>query len=199
VTIAYLYRIEINGQYLLIRRHKKDRPGFQPVGGTYKHMRDETRELFDKLGIEPCNYIPRDEDTDQDMRLIIRKRKNLRAFMEWFDSRKNRELDPWREFYEELIEPGYLELEHFKHIRYSFVRKVEEYVSPSPAYPVDEYRYADIYEFKFDTDIQKQAFLALKNNVEFQYVSPDQIRNHATSGGDTILPHSYKILPDADN
>ncbi|WP_431215519.1 hypothetical protein ACQ86N_12990 [Puia sp. P3] len=51
VTTAYLYRIEYNGKYLLIKRHKKDVVGYQPVGGAYKYYKGETRDLFNKLGI----------------------------------------------------------------------------------------------------------------------------------------------------
>src|SRR5665647_3925214 len=55
ITTAYLFRIEMNGKFLLIKRHKKDRPGYQPVGGTFKYLKDENRELFDNLSIEPCH------------------------------------------------------------------------------------------------------------------------------------------------
>ena len=75
ITTAYLYRIEVNGKYLLIKRHKKDSPGYQPVGGAYKYLKDETRELFNRLDIEPCNKVPRDEDTENDLRIIIRTTK----------------------------------------------------------------------------------------------------------------------------
>src|SRR5690606_9849485 len=103
VTVAYLFRIEVNGKYALIKRHKKDNQGYQPIGGAFKYLREESRELFDKLGIEPCNAVPRDEDTEHDLRINISKRKNLLEFLKWFESRKDREIDPRREFIEELI------------------------------------------------------------------------------------------------
>lgn len=196
VTVAYLFRIEINGKYILIKRHKKDNPGYQPVGGAYKYLKEENRELFDKLGIEPCNHVPRDEDTENDLRIIIKKRKNLIAFLKWFESRKNRELDPYREFCEELITPGYLSKEAFKHIKYVFIGEHIEGVLKSPVYPQDELRYADIFELRIENDVQKQEIISLKNiQEEILFATPEEIKKRASNNGDVILSHSFKILP----
>lgn len=196
VTVAYLFRIEINGKYVLIKRHKQDNPGFQPIGGSYKYLKEENRELFDKLGIEPCNYVPRDEDTENDLRIIIKKRKNLIEFLKWFESRKNREMDPYREFYEELIAPGFLSRETFKHFKYVFVCKHIEGVLKSPIYPQDELRYADIFELRLENDLQKQEVINLKNiEDEILFATPEEIKKRASNNGSVILPHSFKILP----
>ncbi|MDX3917221.1 hypothetical protein H8S90_01030 [Olivibacter sp. SDN3] len=196
ITVAYLFRIEINGKYILIKRHKKDRIGYQPIGGAFKYFKEENRELFDKLGIEPCDLVPRDEDTEHDLRIRINKRKKLIEFLKWFESRKNREIDPWREFYEELIEPGLLPSEPFKHVKYAFIGNHKEGVIPSPVFPIDEFRYAEIYELRLETDAQKKAIANLLNNEgEIIFASPDEIRRGATEKGEIILPHTFKILP----
>lgn len=196
VTVAYLFRIEVNGKYVLIKRHKKDRVGFQPIGGAFKYFKEENRELFDKLGIEPCDHVPRDENTDHDLRIRIKKRKNLIEFLKWFESRKNREIDPWREFYEELIEPGLLPPEPFKHVKYVFIGKHTEGIIRSPVFPIDEYRYAEIYELRPETDAQKAAIANLITKAgDIVFVSPDEIRKGSTNKGETILPHTFKILP----
>ncbi|MCX2584350.1 hypothetical protein [Pedobacter sp. MR22-3] len=196
VTVAYLFRIEINGKYVLIKRHKKDKIGYQPVGGAFKYFKEENRELFDKLGVEPCDYVPRDEDTDQDLRIRLKKRKHLIPFIKWFESRKNREMDPWREFYEELIEPGLLPASEFKHVKYVFIGKHTEGIIPSPVFPIDEFRYAEIYELRPETDGQKAAIANLINkHDEIVFVSPDEIRKGSTNNGFSILPHTFKILP----
>lgn len=134
VTVAYLFRIEVNGKYVLIKRHKKDRIGYQPIGGAFKYFKEENREYFDKLGIEPCDCVTRDEDTEHDLRIRINKRKNLIDFLKWFESRKNREIDPWREFYEELIEPELLPSDLFKHVKYVFVGRHIEGILPSSVF-----------------------------------------------------------------
>lgn len=196
VTVAYLFRIEVNGKYVLIKRHKKDNRGFQPVGGCYKYLKEENRELFDKLGVEPCNHVPRDEETENDLRVIIRKRKNLLAFLKWFESRKNRELDPYREFCEELITPGLLPKEDFRHIKYVFIGKHIEGVLKSPIYPQDELRYADVFELRPENDAQRKAIVSLMNRTdEILFATPFEIHKRASQSGSVILPHSYKILP----
>lgn len=195
VTVAYLFRIERNGKYVLIRRHKKDRMGYQPIGGAFKYFKEENRELFEKLGIEPCNFVPRDHDTIDDLRIRINKRKNLMEFLKWFESRKNREIDPWREFYEELVAPGLLPAEHFKHMKYVYIGKHAEGILPSPAFPIDEFRYAEIYELRPETDAQRTAIDNLLNKPEIIFASPNEIRNGCTTTGETILPHTFKILP----
>lgn len=195
VTVAYLFRIEVNGEYVLIKRHKKDRIGYQPIGGAFKYFKEENRELFDKLGIEPCNHVPRDEDTEHDLRVVIRRRKNLIEFLKWFESRKNREMDPWREFYEELIEPGLLPAEQFRHIKYAYVGKHEEGILPSPVFPTDEYRYAEIYELRPETDAQRNAIATLRQqSEEILFATPEEIRK-GSKNGQVILPHTFKILP----
>ncbi|OCX54176.1 hypothetical protein BEL04_07890 [Mucilaginibacter sp. PPCGB 2223] len=196
VTVAYLFRIEVNGRYVLIKRHKNDRVGYQPIGGAFKYFKEENRELFDKLGIEPCDHVPRDEKTDHDLRIRLKKRKNLIDFLKWFESRKNREMDPWREFYEELVEPGLLQEDIFKHVKYVFICKHTEGVLKSPVYPIDELRYAEIYELRPETDAQKKAIADLiSHNEQIVFASPDEIRKGATNDGRTILPHTFKILP----
>lgn len=196
VTVAYLFRIEVNGQYILIKRHKKDNVGYQPVGGAYKYLKEENRELFDKIGIEPCNRVPRDEDTENDLRVIIKKRKNLINFLKWFESRKNREMDPYREFCEELIEPGLLPQDIFKHFKYVYIGKHIEGVLKSPVYPDDELRYADIFELRLENDAQRNAIKELKSRTsEILFATPEEIRRKASNAGETILPHTFKILP----
>ncbi|MEO8403287.1 MAG: hypothetical protein ABI480_01775 [Chitinophagaceae bacterium] len=195
-TVAYLFRIECNGKYLLIKRHKNDNKGYQPVGGTYKYFKEENRKLFDDLGIEPCNNVQRDEDTENDLRIIINKRKKLLDFLKWFSSRKDREVDPLREFFEEMIVPGHVNEKKFRHIKYIFIRKHEEYVSPSPVYKVDEFRYADIYELRLETDEQKKEIRDLVGKSdEIIFATADEIRKGMTNSGQIILPHTFKILP----
>jgi hypothetical protein len=198
VTTAYLLRIEIDGKYLLIKRHKKDRPGYQPVGGAFKFLKNENSSRFHKLGIEPCHFIERDKDAENDLRIIIKRRRNLIRYLKWFESRTDRELDPWREFYEELIADGFLSFKAFPHIQYSFVGKNEEYVSPSPAYPIDELRYAEVYELKFESDEQKNEIrhLLTSDDDRITFATPAEIRNGSTNDGVRILPHTFKILPD---
>lgn len=194
-TVAYLFRIEVNGKYALIKRHKKDREGYQPIGGAFKYFKEENRVLFDRLGIEPCNYVKRDEYTEDDLRIIINKRKNLLSFTKWFQVRKDREIDPWREFYEELVMSGLLSQKIFPHVKYAFIASHKEIESPSPVFPIDEFRYAEIYELRPDNDFQKEEIKNLEAHDDIIFATPNEIRRGSTEDGKTILPHTYKILP----
>ena len=195
LTVAYLFRIECNGKYMLIKRHKNDFVGFQPVGGAYKYYKEENRANFEELGITPCNYVPRDGATEHDLRVIMTKRKKLTEFFKWFDSRENREIDPWREFCEELIESGLVPANAFKHIKYTYVGKHQEGILCNEDYPIDQFRHADIFELRLENDAQKDAINALKNNPNIAFVTPEEISKGATSDGIRILPHTFKILP----
>lgn len=195
ITVAYLFRININGKYLLIKRHKTDFVGFQPVGGAYKYFTHENREIFDKIGITPCNHVPRDEDTEDDLRVIINQRKKLLDFLKWFDSKKNREIDPRREFHEELIEPGYLPFDLFKHFKYLYIGCHKEGVLRTEDYSVDQFRYADIFELRIEDDNQKKALQNLASKEDIYLASAEEIRKGSTNNGIRILPHTFKILP----
>lgn len=195
ITVAYLFRIEDNGKYMLIKRHKKDFEGFQPVGGAYKYFKEENRELFNSLGIIPDNNVPRDSDTENDLRITINQRKKLVEFFKWFNSRKNREIDPWREFCEELIEPGLLPAEHFRHIKYAYICGHQEGILKTDDYPIDQFRHADIFELRLETDAQKKAIKDLITNESIAFVTAEEIKKGATNSGARILPHTFKILP----
>src|SRR5690606_19765064 len=119
ITVAYLFRIEVNGQYLLVR-NQRDIPGYQPPGGVYKYLRRENADLFDKLGLIPDSKISIDVIAENDLRLHMKTRRKLLKFIRWFNKRKWREVDPWREFFEELIKPGILSHENFPHIQYRY-------------------------------------------------------------------------------
>lgn len=195
ITVAYLFRIECNGKYVLIKRHKNDFIGFQPVGGAYKYFKEENRTNFDDLGITPCNHVPRDGATENDLRVIIGKRKKMLEFFKWFDSRKNREIDPWREFFEELIEPGLLPASAFTHIKYAYVGCHQEGILRNQDYPIDQFRHADIFELRLENDAQRNAIKALEANPNIAFVTAEEIQKGATKDGIRILPHTFKILP----
>ena len=195
ITTAYLFRIEQNGKYLLIKRHKKDMAGYQPVGGAYKYFKEENRKLFDDLGITPCTKVPPDSDTENDLRIILKRRRKLAKYLKWLSSRENRETDPTREFYEELVAPGLLPEEPFRHLKYIYVGKHQEFEMPSPL-GIDEFRYADIFTLRIETDAQKNAILALKEKSdEVIFATAEEINKGRTNDGFAILPHTFKILP----
>jgi hypothetical protein len=120
--LAYVYRIKINGKYLLIKSRTRDY--FQPIGGVYKTL-PASKTLFDKLDVRSDRLIETDHGIAKgDLRVFV-KGLNVIEFLDWYDSRKDRETSPWREFCEELISTEYLPWKEFRYIDYEFKGRVE--------------------------------------------------------------------------
>lgn len=157
LSFSYLYKIMIDGKYLLIRGHRMANR-YQPIGGVYKKY-DEANPMLEKLGCQSDTTMGNVDETD-DLRLHI-KGKNVLNFIEWFQSMENREYDPTREFVEELIEPGLLPENLFSKLKYrkihvhnvGFTRFVgsSERKNNRP-----EYIYSDIFELML-SDEQKDS------------------------------------------
>jgi SMODS-associated NUDIX domain len=115
---AYLYRIKVNGKYLLVKSNHRDY--FQPVGGVYKTL-PSSEVIFDKLDVKSDRLIETENGIAKgDLRVFV-KGINVIEFLEWYDSKKNREISPWREFCEELIDTDILNAKKFRFIDYKFM------------------------------------------------------------------------------
>lgn len=199
VSMSYLFRIEVDGHFLLIRNHKKPERGFQPVGGVYKFLQSETSSLFQTLGVIPDTRIRIDEDSRNDLRCTLNQRRNLLAFLKWFNSKTDRELDPWREFYEELInDEELLNRADFPYIQYNYIKQDYEGIKPPDFFNIDEFLYADIILLKPENQRQHEELRRLFTNRyqqdKYIFATPDEIRQGHTADGRAILPHAKKIL-----
>jgi len=193
ITVAYLFRIEVDGKYLLVK-NRRDIPGFQPVGGVYKYLRRENAERFDKLGLIADTKIPRDVIAEDDLRMQMKKRHQLLGFIRWFAKKKYREIDPWREFYEELVKPGTLSQENFPHIQYRYVRQHTQ-LKYSQHHKVTEYKVADIYELQLSTEAQKQEIRQLMQagHQDIVFATAEEVKKRK-QGENLITEHTYKII-----
>lgn len=195
VSMAYLFRIQVQGKFLLVKNHR-DQPGYQPVGGVYKYLKEENQQLFAELGIEPCHFMPVDKQSRNDLRKIILQRKNLISFLKWFDSGKNRETDPWREFQEELVADGIISSEVFQYIQYNLCYSKRTNIQRSEKFNTDELLHADVYELKYCNTQQSDAFENLSNILDERYIfaTPEEIQKGYSHDGKVILSHSKKLL-----
>lgn len=110
VSISYLFSIPVDDAQLLVRG-TRIATQFQPVGGVYKtHLSDW--EMARRFGSSPDDRFPRDVEISRDLRLKLKGRR-FGSLIRWFDKGYEREYLPYREFYEELIRPGYLDLPTF--------------------------------------------------------------------------------------
>lgn len=161
LSISYLYRIKVNGKYLLVRGNRLKNQ-FQPVGGVYKYYR-EAKRFLDDIQCKGDTQIKNNED-DDDLRIKLRG-KNVLKFFDWFISMKDREYDPLREFREELIQTGILPEKEFSIIDY---RKVDTYktgVQYSQYMRCNEILYSDIFEVQL-TDKQERILVEKMNETD---------------------------------
>ncbi len=163
LSFSYLYRISVNGKYLMVKGNRLKK--FQPVGGVYKYY-NEAKRMLESMGCTPNIEMNNGEEPD-DFRLNI-KGKNLLKFGEWFQKMEDREYDPIREFYEELIVPGILCASDFKTLKYRKVGVHNVGITYSEPLQKYEWIYADIFDLILD-DSQKSALLQAVEN------HPDEI------------------------
>lgn len=139
-SIAYLYKIKINNKYLLIKGSKIEQ--LQPVGGVYK-VCSSFSTIERKLNIIFENE--RGFYEQEDLRFCT-KGKNISKVLNWFDSRENREVTVYREFYEEIIKNNILPIEVLSSMRIEFLKQIKTKMSYSKHFKKNEILLFDIYE-----------------------------------------------------
>jgi hypothetical protein len=195
LTIAYLYRIEVNGKYLLVKSNRIANT-YQPVGGVYKYYNPEAKQELDCMGAITDNKIDNDDVSECDLRLNLLNRKKLGTFLKWFFKGEKREADPWREFYEELIATGILPAGEFGYIHYELVGQQFEPIHRDDFFNVDTFKYADIFIPKFVTHQQKEEVkkLLIINSIEYIWVTQQEIKQGKSNDNHLIAEHTKKIF-----
>ncbi|MEU6006329.1 hypothetical protein [Streptomyces sp. NPDC047453] len=196
ISTSYLFKIYVDGKYLLIRGSRW-RNQFQPVGGVHKVSPQGSGILAD-MSVTDDNLIPVDAASYRDLRVRVPGR-HLYKFFHWFDSRLGREDSPWREFQEELLASQILPPDEFPHIMHNYLRRDVDPIRWSEWAQAYEILVADIYEL-VPTPEQTQALrnLASAHNPEVAWVSADQIKRRGIVPGQPpsieISAHSQRIL-----
>jgi hypothetical protein len=197
LSISYLFRIKVDSEYLLIR--SKRFPAFQPVGGVYKRFASSTT-FFQELEILDDDLVPFDEVSKDDLRVRV-KGKHLVAFISWFYSGKDRELSPWREFYEELVKPGHLPSEVFPYIFYRHIKRYEHPLRYSDYAKSQELLIADIYDLVLNSaqnECLNKLHASKGSTDELIWVDEDRVRRRGALPGENstyeISLHSSWIL-----
>lgn len=122
VSIAYLYRIQVKGKYLLVK--SRHRNYYQPVGGAFQTL-PGSEKIFDELDVRPDKIIETTHGIAKgDLRVNVRG-WNLISFLDWFYSKEDREVSPWREFCEELISTGIIPWTEFRFIHYKYKKTIQ--------------------------------------------------------------------------
>lgn len=197
ISFAYLFRIKIDGKYLLVRNERNTKK-FQPVGGVYKMNDSEKNYLSENFNVLDDDKISIDESSRNDYRLRI-KNKYLRKFVKRFDSTPNRENleNLSREFKEELVDKQII---NWKKIKYKTCGRHVTEIIYSKHFQIYELLLADVVEImltpKQETDRRKMItntseYYCFANEKEIASLGVD-----AKCGllEETIADHSEKIL-----
>lgn len=173
LSFAYLFRIEVDGKFLLVRGHRMPNQ-YQPVGGVYK-VYDEGKSFLNQIRSVSDTAMGNMNETD-DLRLQV-KGKDYFKFLDWFESMRDREYDPRREFEEELIDTGILPADEFQKLRYRKVWVHNAGVTYSQPLRTHEVVYADVFEIKL-SDTQKQIIrdTVQEDSNNICLASPDEMR-----------------------
>lgn len=147
LSCAYIFRIKQDSKYLLIKGNRIEQ--FQPVGGVYKYY-SSFNEL--KLKLELKDESESHFYKNEDLRLII-KGKFLVKFIDWFETKKNREITVIRELIEELQPAGISVEQLIKNTQIEYLKTIKEEVRFSQHFQMHEQKIFDIYEAKIQPDI----------------------------------------------
>jgi len=193
ISMAYLFRIKVGDDYLLVRSNRI-RDQFQPVGGVYKYYQG-AKGILDSFGAVSDVFVGHDKDSRNDLRRVLQKGSKLPAFLKWFHSKRNREHDPSREFREELVTEGIVDPYLFSHVNSQLVRSIGIGIRYSPELEIDEYLFADVFELLPTTE-QEESLEELKkvNSDKYRFVDERCIRSYGQTCDIRIGSHTWQTL-----
>ena len=157
VSVAYLYRIKIDGSYLLVKGKRINQ--YQPVGGVRKFYSGAQSTLHG-LGVLDDDCLEIDDASRNDLRVRVPAKK-LPKFLDWYETKHNREICQQREFREELIAPGHLSPSLFTDLTSQYLYTVPTF-HYSQHFRCWELLYHEVYEPLFTPD-QERAVRNLRN------------------------------------
>ncbi|MFJ7493114.1 hypothetical protein ACIQZB_18050 [Streptomyces sp. NPDC097727] len=195
ISAAYLFRIKLDGKYLLVRGSRF--PHYQPVGGVFKFS-DQGQNFLASIGALDDDLVAIDERSKSDLRIRILG-MHLSKFYAWFDDRRGREDSPWREFYEELVVTSVLPSEKFPYILHDYQGRIVDRIRFSPRASSLEVLITDVYELLPNSEQEQALRNTFSSNDEaFGWFTRDAIERRGALPGATsatpIAEHAQKIL-----
>ncbi|VUX01551.1 SMODS-associated NUDIX domain-containing protein [Streptococcus vestibularis] len=180
-SLAYIFRIKIDGKYLLVKNSKIANQ-YQPIGGVYKKF-----DSFDKIAndLEVTDEKKTNFRVPDDLRVYVQS-KNTIKFVKWFHTRKNREFNVIREFYEEIIDENILEIQNLKDIEFEFIKTYDSGLHYTEQFDSYEILLHDIFEVRLksnDAEKLKQYIELSSDNYLILVEQTDILRKAVTIGG----------------
>jgi hypothetical protein len=160
VSISYLFQIKICGKYLLVKGNRIEQ--YQPVGGVFK-MLPSFKDIKRNYEIRDDGRIPIDKTSKDDLRIRI-KGKHLVKLLRWFYLRTNREVGVHREFYEEMISTGMLDINSMRSFTPEYCKTVNTNIHYSRHFNCKEILIYEIYELDLDEHEEAQIIEFIQEN-----------------------------------
>jgi hypothetical protein len=179
LSIAYLFRIQVNGKYLLLKNRKRDY--YQLVGGAYKAF-DSAKETFSKYKVTPDKQFATSHGiAKSDLRFMVPGRYVLRM-LDWFYSQRQRETSQWREFCEELLTTGVLDKHLFRYVDYTYACTVQTPMRRAKRLPNQEILVFEIYDLLPNTQQQValEKLFEAGDTVQLKWASRNLIQTLGT-------------------
>lgn len=173
MSLSYLFSICIDNKYLLIKGGRVDQ--FQPLGGVF-HYFDSFNEIKNSLNISDVTSSQFHDKND--LRIFV-PGNNVLSVVVWFHSRKNRECTVTREFIEELVDTGILEIQDLKEVQFEFKKSIETGIRFSEPFKMNEYNIYEIYKVTFSDKSLETKILA-NTSKNKQYLWCDNLDIEAT-------------------
>ncbi|MBN2304161.1 MAG: hypothetical protein JXQ72_06785 [Anaerolineae bacterium] len=176
VSCASLCRIEHAGRFFLLLNQNRREKGIyilSPIGGalTIDHRAD----------LDAFAAIPEDETT-HDLRMIMPV-DNLPDFKQWFYRRQGREISPFRELNEELVdESGLLSALRPEDVTWDLLRTAEDrtFTQRQGSTGLLTQYFLEIYRVRFTTEAMLDTLLAAPPDSGAAWVTLEQITQRGT-------------------
>lgn len=193
ISFASLIRIKAQNKYLLVKSKRNNL--FQPVGGV---LRFYDKTILNRFGLsddQSYSQLPSDEFR---LRFEPGNLGNIFKFLRWFESQKGREIDPHREFYEELIDMNILDQSIFSKPQFSYLKRVTPAIKWGNHFQVHELFLFEIFEMILSPE-QENFILQLSQKTsqdEFALMTSEEIQKGGFNGTTTrsVGNHTVHIL-----
>lgn len=164
-SMSYLYLIKVDDKFLLVKNSNYGH--YQLVGGKYKRLKQSQSFLKNEFEARDDIKLSNKGLMKDDFAIFI-PAKNAIKFLDWFNSKKDREISHWREFYEELIKNKVLSSENFPYINYNYVGTFNTPIKTTPGWDCYEILQYDILEIvPNNKQIQELRSLLKKGDTEY--------------------------------
>ncbi len=190
-SMSYQYRIKINDKYLLVKNSNFNH--YQLVGGKYKRNKF-TYQILKDFNAKDDLKLQTTGLMKDDLAVYI-PAENAIKFIDWFNTKKDREVSHWREFYEELIDvkAKLLPQNVFPYINYNFIGSVITPLKRTPGWDCWEILQYDVLDI-LPNPAQELELEKLFNQGDNDYIKwADEELIKCLGHDNRTKKHLYKI------